>query len=280
MRRGDRVPEIKMIIVGSPAGPGGQVGESLDAHVHTGGFDALGVLNAEFVEYYIKNNVTDNMPRVRLHGVSRGAQVAAATGRHLSDTLKSQTKILMDNPAGTQDSESNTAWGDGAKMVAGFGSEFVARTLFDPYSKKFPTHGPQFNAELQRRLGGLGVVEDSKAQERLKTKLVAAEGIRLLNGTPLDMGGLRSFVREELKDTASPSLDRVIRHMQNKQRVEDVARKIWAEEKRERSVPEIKYVSTGTGDKKTSITSTSHGFHIWSFQRFPQWQKTLSAIGS
>ncbi len=75
--------------------------------------------------------------------------------------------------------------------------EAISRMIFDDTMKNLMKLGGPFTERLQEEKN---IPKDTDAEKKLKMKAALAEGIALLNGSPLDTEHTRSFIRRGIKD--------------------------------------------------------------------------------
>lgn len=202
IRKGETIPQIEVLVLGSPNGLGGKVSEEWVTALKDKGIPQYGQVSAEFVRKALpeEQNELENT-WIILQGMSMGSTVAEHTYLELPE-LKQKLQLLLDNPAGLH--ERVLALLKGIQIPLGFLGEATVRGLFDQRVRNVIEAENVFLKKLEEMLQQRGIIEkDNQEQKKLKRKAALTDALNLIKGSSFDTESIRSFIRQGLYDPTS-----------------------------------------------------------------------------
>lgn len=194
-----KIPELTLVLVGSPYGFGGKVDKEWIAKLNGKGMSAYSEVYSPLIETLLKDH-DPKKDKVLLQGVSKGSVVADQIARDLPDDWKAEAKLLYDVPAGHHSLDNLVGRLQALWLPIGFGLETVLSLISDPIMQSIVTLNPSFLKSLTQLKN---ISEDSKDQKILKFRAAYTEGKALLKGNPLQKE-VRTYLRSGILDPLSP----------------------------------------------------------------------------
>lgn len=281
MKKGEPIPKVEIITVGTPVGYGGKVTKEYLIDLIKDGFETNGKLFGEFL-----NDVTSEIDLENLsllvQGASMGTVNADKAANHLPQELRDKTLVLLDAPAGHHSPRLKNRWKlKGTQTIAGFGAETAWRMAFDHRLKGQGKRTKDFYAHLAQTKN---IPKDNRNQTIMKWLALGETGIRLGWGSEIDTNHVGTTLRSGIYDPLTTRPGRIF-EIRKKigQPVETAYQKRRKKHPEEYANKKIKYPSLDQA--KINLPTRKHGkalefpysnTHFWFYtKRFNRWQKII-----
>ncbi len=190
LQEGVEIKDQEIYTIGLPTNELGKVGPKFLEKLKSDPFDAMGELQAEFIQSHLPKNENEAQRlNINLYGISTGASLAAATGEKLmaegvvSQDIKDKDtprlSVRMDSPVGLSKSTAKN-W----QIPLGYVAEFVYQTFKDP---KFRLADPSFMNQVKKALSERGITENMTSNDKkIKTEAINSVIGKLKEGVDFD----------------------------------------------------------------------------------------------
>lgn len=201
---GKPIPQIDILVPGSPHCLAGKVSKQWTRELDQTGFATHGQLYADWLKQEIDDRPTSKTT-ILLHGMSMGGPVAQETAHALKSLVDpNQVKIqtLLDNPAGIEHLTSPTP-PKRHYPVVGVAVEGLIQLLRRNLKLEPIRLDREMNQSLQKKWLEKGIIKtDTPEQSTLKEKAASLEIQQMTKGIPLDENQ-RMFIRRGMMDPTS-----------------------------------------------------------------------------
>ncbi len=131
MKKGEPIPKVEIVTVGTPVGYGGKVTKEYLGDLLKDGFETNGKLFGEFLNDLTSKVDVEDLSLL-VQGASMGTVNADKAASHLPEKLRDKTLVLLDAPAGHHSPRlKDRLKFKGTQTIAGFGAETAWRMAFD-----------------------------------------------------------------------------------------------------------------------------------------------------
>lgn len=278
MKKGEPIPKVEIITVGTPVGYGGTLTKEYLKDLIKDGFETNGKLFGELLNKLTSKVDLEDLSLL-IQGASMGTVNADKVASHLPQALKDKTLILLDAPAGHHSPRLKDRWRlKGTQTILGFAAETGVRMASDRRLKGQSKRTKDLYAYLAQTKN---IPKDSLAQTAMKWLALGETGIRLGWGSEIDTQHVGTTLRSGIYDPLTTRLKR--RQLVEKDFGKPV---ITHSMKRRLTKPEIHYNEPypiekakvnvpfwQTGKALEIAVNTSH---FWFYtKRFNRWQKII-----
>jgi hypothetical protein len=281
MKKGEPIPKVEIITVGTPVGYGGKVtGEYLKDLIKDG-FETNGKLFGEFLNEVTSEVDLENLSLL-VQGASMGTVNADKAASHLPQTLRDKTLVLLDAPAGHHSPHLKDRWKlKGTQTIVGFGAETIVRMASDRRLKGQGKRTKDFYTYLEQTKN---IPKDNRSQTMMKWAALGETAFRLGWGSEIDTEHVGTTLRSGIYDplTARPSRIFEIRKKIN-QPVEthyQKRRKNHPEEYHDETIeylsPDKSKINMPIQQRGKALEFPYSNSHYWFYtRRFNRWQKII-----
>lgn len=281
MKKGEPIPKVEIITVGTPVGYGGTTTKEYLKDLIKDGFETNGKLFGELLNKLTAGIDLENLSLL-VQGASMGIVNADKAANHLPQALRDKTLVLLDAPAGHHSPHLKDRWRlKGTQTILGFAAETGVRMATDRRLKGQTKRTKDFYAYLAQTKD---IPTDNRKQTLMKWLALGENAWNLGWGTEIDTEHVGTTLRSGIYDplTARPG------------RILEIRRKIGqpvetAYQKRRKEHPEDyndakeKYpspdqakINLPTRHRGKALEFPYTNTHFWFYsKRFNRWQKII-----